>query len=66
MIECCAFLCPVVSPCTLVEKQLEVFLFPIRASLDVLLVFECTPRGGDGNANDHLTAQHKINAYFTR
>lgn len=59
MIECCD-LCPVISPCALVEKQLKVFLFPIT-SLDVLLVSEYTAR--DGNANDHLTAQCKINAH---
>jgi len=61
MIECCGFLCPFVSSCALVEKQLKAF--PITASLDVLLVSKYTARGGDGNANDHLTAQCKINAH---
>lgn len=53
MIESSDFLCLIVSPCALVEKQLKVFPFPFpTASLDVLLVSKYTARDGDGNAND--------------
>lgn len=67
MIESCDFLCPIVSPCSLVEKQLKVFPFSLTTSLDILLVSKYTARDGDGNAHDHMTAQCKINArHFMR
>ena len=63
MIECCDFLCPIVSSCALVEKQLKVFPFPVTTSLDIFVVSGCTARDGDGNTNDHLTTQCNNNAH---